>query len=459
MALHRPYIRGDVRAEVESRALRNEEGQFLDANTGLPIEGNYDLGHKAGHEFRTEQAKAEKEGLTQEQFNDRMNNPDLYQIESPSSNRSHKFEAKNNSFELESSGLSGVEASGRSRAEEAYGWQGVKQDEFGNIVDDSFPGHDNYQNGVLEHGSDTTIYCTNWTEGQPGSGYFTDQATVDSCTHDGVLNSNELGEALQTAPSNMGTNGGDYQHKPNCTAYDIDWNRLDELKNSDEKFSYGKDDSGNSREISGSELYEKLTNSDGKSPDQNDIKCAYGTAEANSQYGQGGGNQYYIDKDSFNAAREAGVFKENQEKSFSESKGNLSRTDIANDEAYANGTAAEKNKVMKREDEKQQPTPEQINQYQAKENPEKPFIAKPDDSYGYQKQNEEGKMPTTAANTDSGKEKDTAGGMPSSNVNKNQAEDGKNAAGGMPTNAAGQSGSAPNHSSENSKDMGQGMQG
>ena len=114
---------------------------------------------------------------------------------------------------------------------------------------------------------------------------------------------------------------------------------------------------------------------------------------------------------------------------------------------------------MKREDEKQQPTPEQINQYQAKENPEKPFIAKPDDSYGYQKQNEEGKMPTTAANTDSGKEKDTAGGMPSSNVNKNQAEDGKNAAGGMPTNAAGQSGSAPNHSSENSKDMGQGMQG
>ena len=326
-------------------------------------------------------------------------------------------------------------------------------------MDDSFPGHDNYQNGVLEHGSDTTIYCTNWTEGQPGSGYFTDQATVDSCTHDGVLNSNELGEALQTAPSNMGTNGGDYQHKPNCTAYDMDWNRLDELKNSDEKFSYGKDDSGNSREISGSELYEKLTNSDGKRPDQNDIKCAYGTAEANSQYGQGGGNQYYIDKDSFNAAREAGVFKENQEKSFSESKGNLSRTDIANDEAYANGTAAEKNKVMKREDEKQQPTPEQINQYQAKENPEKPFIAKPDDSYGYQKQNEEGKMPTTAANTDSGKEKDTAGGMPSSNVNKNQAEDGKNAAGGMPTNAAGQSGSAPNHSSENSKDMGQGMQG
>lgn len=90
--LHRPYIRSEVRAEVEARAEKNEKGQFLDANTKQPIGGKYDLGHKAGHEFRTEQAKAEKEGLTQEQFNDKMNNPDLYQIEDPSSNRSHQFE-------------------------------------------------------------------------------------------------------------------------------------------------------------------------------------------------------------------------------------------------------------------------------------------------------------------------------------------------------------------------------
>ena len=113
---------------------------------------------------------------------------------------------------------------------------------------------------------------------------------------------------------------------------------------------------------------------------------------------------------------------------------------------------------MKREDEKQQPTPEQINQYQAKENPEKPFIAKPDDSYGYQKQNEEGKMPTTAANTDSGKEKDTAGGMPSSmsirirqKMGKMQPEDADKRGRAV--------GKRSNHSSENSKDMGQGMQG
>lgn len=90
--LHRPYIRSEVRAEVEARAERDEQGQFLDANTGKPIEGQYDLGHKAGHEFRTEQALAEQEGLTQAEFNDKMNNPDLYQIEDPSSNRSHQFE-------------------------------------------------------------------------------------------------------------------------------------------------------------------------------------------------------------------------------------------------------------------------------------------------------------------------------------------------------------------------------
>lgn len=93
MALHRPYIRESVRAEVESRAQRNEKGQFLDANTGKPIEGQYDLGHRRGHEHRTEVAKAEDEGLTQSEFNERMNDPDLYQIEDPHENRSHEHEA------------------------------------------------------------------------------------------------------------------------------------------------------------------------------------------------------------------------------------------------------------------------------------------------------------------------------------------------------------------------------
>ena len=92
MELHRPYIRESVRAEVENRAQKNEQGQFLDANTGKAIEGQYDLGHKPGHEHWREAEKAEKEGLTQEQFNERMNNPDYYQIENPHDNRSHAYE-------------------------------------------------------------------------------------------------------------------------------------------------------------------------------------------------------------------------------------------------------------------------------------------------------------------------------------------------------------------------------
>ena len=92
MALYRPYIRASVREEVERRAQKNENGQFLDANTGKPIEGQYDLGHKAPHEHWREVEKAEAEGLTQEEFNERMNNPDYFQIEDPHENRSHAHE-------------------------------------------------------------------------------------------------------------------------------------------------------------------------------------------------------------------------------------------------------------------------------------------------------------------------------------------------------------------------------
>jgi len=92
--LHRPYIRKNVRQQVEANAPKTVDGKFIDPNTGMVIEGKYDLGHKPGNEFWREKAKAQSEGLTQKQFNDRMNNSDYYQIESPSSNRSHKYEKK-----------------------------------------------------------------------------------------------------------------------------------------------------------------------------------------------------------------------------------------------------------------------------------------------------------------------------------------------------------------------------
>ena len=92
MALHRPYLRKSVIQEVKDNAPKNEKGQFLDANTGKPIEGKINIGHRYGHEYWREAEKAEKEGLTQKEFNDRMNNPKILQIEDEHSNKSHEFE-------------------------------------------------------------------------------------------------------------------------------------------------------------------------------------------------------------------------------------------------------------------------------------------------------------------------------------------------------------------------------
>jgi len=90
--LKRPPIRKSTRAAVHAKAPKTPDGKPIDPNTGKAIEGTPDLGHKPGNEFWREKAKAEAEGITQKEFNDRMNDPDKYQLEDPSSNRSHQFE-------------------------------------------------------------------------------------------------------------------------------------------------------------------------------------------------------------------------------------------------------------------------------------------------------------------------------------------------------------------------------
>jgi RHS repeat-associated protein len=95
-ALHRPYLRKRTVEKIYEGAPRDVDGRLLDANEFTPIEGTPDVGHKHGYEFRREKAKAEAEGLGQKDFNDRMNNPDYYQLEDPSSNRSHRHEKPGN---------------------------------------------------------------------------------------------------------------------------------------------------------------------------------------------------------------------------------------------------------------------------------------------------------------------------------------------------------------------------
>ena len=92
--LRRPYIRKQTRQEVEEVAPRDASGKPLDPNSGKPIQGKPDLGHKPGNEHWREKEAAESEGLTQKEFNDRMNDSKKYQLEDPSSNRSRKYEQK-----------------------------------------------------------------------------------------------------------------------------------------------------------------------------------------------------------------------------------------------------------------------------------------------------------------------------------------------------------------------------
>jgi hypothetical protein len=89
--LHRPYLRADTRQQIEANTPRAADGRFIDPNTNLPTD-NPVYGHKYGHENWREIQKAQAQGLSQPQFNDRMNNPKYYQIEDAYSNSTHQYE-------------------------------------------------------------------------------------------------------------------------------------------------------------------------------------------------------------------------------------------------------------------------------------------------------------------------------------------------------------------------------
>lgn len=279
----------------------------------------------------------------------------------------------------------------KSCAEIATGWQGTE----------NFPGHDIYQNGIIRDDC-TRIYMAGWQndwaratyiddkgiEHLAASGYFTDQATIDSCMNGEKLNTNELDSALQTKLSDFSTstyeNGnkiqGNFQAHSNVSAYDIDHKRLAELKTED------------------SNLYNRLTNPDGLSPNGEGIKVAYGQAEANPQHGSGGGNQYYIDPQTFKDAENAGVFNYNQGASFSTDRSTgreIERNDISakeygafDDGKYNNDLVeaiqADKKRMTSIADERErsgQSEEDRINSQCALENPSKPYVTYSDPAY------------------------------------------------------------------------------
>ncbi|CAM4407328.1 GH-E family nuclease [Alteromonas australica] len=70
---------------------------MVDPNTGEPlVDGEIDVGHKPGQEWRKRKKMHEEQGSTRPEVIEAENDPDLYQLEDRSSNRSHKHEEKDN---------------------------------------------------------------------------------------------------------------------------------------------------------------------------------------------------------------------------------------------------------------------------------------------------------------------------------------------------------------------------
>lgn len=97
-ASRRVTLRKSTKDAIHAAAEKTSDGKYYyDPNNRsilIPVEGPYHYGHRPGFEWRRTQALARKEGWTRKELIDFENNPDHYWIEDPSSNMSHKYEAK-----------------------------------------------------------------------------------------------------------------------------------------------------------------------------------------------------------------------------------------------------------------------------------------------------------------------------------------------------------------------------
>jgi Domain of unknown function (DUF4157)/HNH/ENDO VII superfamily nuclease with conserved GHE residues len=93
LELKRPSLWQATKDAIKKAAKKNTDGKFLDANTGEVIEGEPVYGHKYGRENRRLILEASEKGMTQEQFNQWVNeHPEWFQTETKANNESHRFE-------------------------------------------------------------------------------------------------------------------------------------------------------------------------------------------------------------------------------------------------------------------------------------------------------------------------------------------------------------------------------
>jgi len=92
-ARRRVRLRKATREEVQTRQPRNADEELVDPNTGEPLlSGEIDVGHKPGQEWRKRQQLHRDRGSTRDEVIEAENDPDLYQLEDRSENRSHRHE-------------------------------------------------------------------------------------------------------------------------------------------------------------------------------------------------------------------------------------------------------------------------------------------------------------------------------------------------------------------------------
>ena len=206
------------------------------------------------------------------------------------------------------------------------------------------------------------------------SGFMSDESTINSCKNqDGVLDANVYAEKTQTQPWRppKSAPGTDYTYRENIAAFDVNWDALNAPQNANFK--------------------ERLCDSEGN------LRCAFGKAEENTHWGEGGGNQYYFNKNDFNEGVNRGVFQYNEHKTLKEQDETLTRDSVSEKEMnmmdrerkenvrIALSSCQDKNATTDVEKAKSlnEITPEKANQINSAEAPKGDYLARPDPAYKY----------------------------------------------------------------------------
>ena len=88
-------MRKGTKDKIKENQPVDSDGDLVSPNTGNKlVPGKIDIGHKKGQEWHKRKKMHEEKGSTREEVIEAENNPELYQLEPTSENRSRKYESK-----------------------------------------------------------------------------------------------------------------------------------------------------------------------------------------------------------------------------------------------------------------------------------------------------------------------------------------------------------------------------